>query len=312
MNDLELNKVVSKLMPMIEDGNCIVWVGSGLSKNADYPDWKETVKELCDKCEVISLSKSEEESSEKLIDKAEECKKAEINVYHNTLANLFGRQPIITRFAYQSLMKLPFKAYVTTNFDSLLSEAGEIEGNEKVYSYPRFPPELGNSHPIVYVHGHARQNNRATGKNLILARSDFDEAYNTIGIVKNFIVHIFTHYPLLFLGCSLTEPVMYEVFQKVHDIHTRIKRNYPDLSLPKRYIMLPIQKQVYSEFPDENTEQVEWREKDEINRLNKMDIEIIRYEPNDWESHGEIEYVLRKLCKYTKMPKNAFENEELP
>ena len=43
-----------------------------------------------------------------------------------------------------------------------------------------------------------------------------------------------------------------------------------------------------------------------------MDIEIIRYEPNDWGSHGEIEYILRNLCKYTKMSKNAFENEEIP
>jgi len=299
-------------MPMIEDGNCIVWVGSGLSKNAEYPDWKETVRKLCDKCEVTFLSKSEEELPDKLIDKAEECKKAKINAYHNTLADLFGRQPVNTRFAYQSLMKLPFKAYVTTNFDSLLSEAGEIEGYEKVYSYPRFPPELGNSHSIVYVHGHARQNNQATGENLILARSDFDEAYNDIGIVKDFVVNIFTHYPLLFLGCSLAEPVMYEVFQKVHNIHTLIKRKYPDLPLPQRYIMLPIQKQVCSEFPDENIEQVERKEKDEINRLNKMDIEIIRYEPNDWNIQGEIEYILRQLCKYTKRSKNVFGKEEMP
>src|SRR3990172_386500 len=164
-------------MPMIKDGNCIVWVGSGLSKSAEYPDWKETIRKLCDKCEVTLLSKSEEESPDKLIDKAEECKKADIDAYHNTLADLFGRQPVSTRFAYQSLMKLPFKAYVTTNFDPLLSETGAIEEYGKLYYYPCFPPELGNSHPIVYLHGHARPDNQAMGDNLILARSDFDEAY---------------------------------------------------------------------------------------------------------------------------------------
>ena len=312
MNEPELNKAVSKLLPMIENGNCIVWVGSGLSKSAEYPDWKETVRELCDKCGVTLLSKSEEELPDKLIDKAEECKKADINAYHNTLANLFGGRPVNTRFAYQSLMKLPFKAYVTTNFDPLLSEAGAIEGYDKLYSYPIFPPELGNSHSIVYVHGHARQNNQATGENLILARSDFDEAYKDIGIAKDFVVNIFTHYPLLFLGCSLTEPVMYEVFQKVHNIHTLIKRTYPDVPLPPRYIMLPIQRQVYSEFPDENIGQVDRRGREEINRFDKMEIKVIRYEPDDLRRHGEIEYILRQLCNYTKRSKNVFGKEEMP
>ena len=50
----------------------------------------------------------------KLIDKAEECKKADIDTYHNTLADLFGKPVSSTRSAYYSLMNLPFKAYVTT------------------------------------------------------------------------------------------------------------------------------------------------------------------------------------------------------
>lgn len=311
VNNLELDKVVSKLRPMIENGDCIVWVGSGLSKSADYPDWKETVKELCDKCDVTLLSEPEEELPDKLIDKAEECKKADINTYHNTLANLFGGQPVNTRFAYTSLMKLQFKAYVTTNFDPLLSEGGIFEGYDKMFSYPLFPHELGNSHPIVYLHGCARLDNQATGENLILARSDFDEAYKDIGIVNDFLVGIIRNYPLVFLGCSLSEPVIYEVFQKVYNIHTRIKRTYPDRSLPKRYIVLPTQRQV-SEISDEGMEQVKSKEREENNRIDEMGIEVIRYMPDDWHTHGEIEYILRQLWESTKNSKGAFESEEMP
>src|SRR5450759_557006 len=51
---------------MIENGSCIVWVGSGLSQIAEYPDWKETIRKLCDKCSVTLLSESDEESASEL------------------------------------------------------------------------------------------------------------------------------------------------------------------------------------------------------------------------------------------------------
>ena len=310
MAELELKEIVSKLRPMIENGNCIVWVGSGLSKSADYPDWKETVKKLCDKCGVTLLSEPEEESSDKLIDKAEECKKADINTYHNTLADLFGGQPVDTRLAYQYLMKLPFKAYITTNFDPLLSEAGDIEEYDNLYYYPHFPPELGNSHPIVYLHGHARPDNQAMGENLILARSDFDEAYED-GPAKYFLINIFTHYSFLFLGCSLKEPVIHEMFKTVHNIHTLFKRTSHGRPLPQRYIILPTERPI-SEISDEEMEQFSKRERRGFNRFDEMDIEVIGYEPDNENRHEEIEYILRKLSKYIKMPKNAFESEEMP
>lgn len=295
---------------MIENGDCIVWVGSGLSKRADYPDWKKTVKKLCDKCDVTHLSEPEEESPDELIDKAEQCKKADIDMYHNTLADLFGVQPVDTRLAYHYLMKLPFKAYITTNFDPLLSEAGDIEEYYNLYFYPRFPPELGNSHPIVYLHGHARPDNQAMGENLILARSDFDEAYED-GPVKYFLINIFTHYSFLFLGCSLKEPMILKMFKTVHDIHTLIKRTSPGIPLPQRCIILPTQRPV-SEISEEEMEQFSKRERGGFNRFDEMDIEVIGYEPDDENRHEEIESILRELSKYIKMPENVFRSEEIP
>lgn len=305
MNDLDLNNVVSKLLPMIENGYCILWIGSGLSVSAGYLGWKEIVRELCEKCRVPLLSEPEEESADKLIDKAEECKNADISIYYDTLANRFGGEVVVTRHAYQFLMTLPFKAYVTTNFDPLLSEAGAIAGYNNLYSYPFFPPEFGNSHPIVYVHGLARRDNQATGEKLILARSDFDEAYKDIGIVKNFVVNIFTNYPVLFLGCSLTEAEMYEMFKKVHDIHTLFKRANPDVHLPERYILLPIHQNIIrAGFPDEKIERDYEKEQNEINRFNEMKIEVIRYD--DRHSHSQIENILGRICalRKTYMPPN--------
>jgi hypothetical protein len=102
---------------------------------------------------------------------------------------------------------------------------------------------------------------------------------------------------------------MYEVFQKVHRIHKLIKGTDPDAPLPRRCIVLPKQKKVYPEFSDEKIEEVDTRE--ENKRFDEMEIEVMRYEPIDWLRQEEIEYILRRLCEYTKSSKNVFGKGEV-
>lgn len=315
VNSLDFPEAISKLWPIIEKGSFIVWIGSGLSKNADYPGWVETIKELSLKCKVPFLNESVEWTSERLIKKAEECKTADIDMYHSTLADLFGKPVSSTRSAYYSLMNLPFKAYVTTNFDPLLSEAGAFKEDCEIYSYPLLPQKFEHSQPIFYIHGLARLGDRATGKNLILAHSDYNEAYEDPGTVKDFVVGIFTYHPLLFLGCSLNEPEMFKAFQKVHNIHALFKRTNPELDLPKKFIILPIrQRLIRLKSSGEKIERDNEKELEEFKRYEDMGIEVIRYEPNDWKNHAEIDEFLRKLCtcnrKYASpTPKISFEEE---
>jgi len=297
VNDPDFAEAISKLWPTIKNGSFIVWVGSGLSKNADYPGWVETIEELCLKCKVPFLNESEEWTSERLIEKAEECKIADIDMYHSTLADLFGKPVSSTRSAYYSLMELPFKAYVTTNFDPLLSEAGAFQEDREILSYPFLPQKFEPPQPIFYIHGLARSGGRATGKNLILAHSDYNEAYEDPGVVKNFVVEIFSYHPLLFLGCSLNEPEMFKAFEKVHNIHALLKRTYPDFELPKKFIILPIrQRQIRLKSSDEKIERDDEKELEEFKRYEDMGIEVIRYVPNDLKNHAEIDEFLRKLC----------------
>ncbi len=308
-------EAISKLWPTIKNGSFIVWIGSGLSKNVDYPGWVDTIKELCSKCDIPFPDESADWTSEILINKAEECKIKDIDMYHSTLADLFGKPVSSTRSAYYSLMNIPFKAYVTTNFDPLLSEAGAFNVDRKIHSYPFLPPEFEFVQPIFYIHGLARKGDQATGKNLILAHSDFNEAYEDPGIVKNFVVDIFTYHPLLFLGCSLSEPEMFKAFQKVHNIHAIFKRTNPELDLPKKFIILPIrQRLIRSKSSGEKIERDNEKELEEFKRYEDMGIEVIRYEPNDWKNHAEIDEFLRKLCtcnrKYASpTPKIIFEEE---
>lgn len=219
-----LVQTAKELWPIVNK-RCVAWVGSGMSPRADYPEWKALINALCTACNVVPLS-STVPSSDDLIDKAEECKCANLDMYHKTLADVFGKRVVQTRQALHLLMKLPFQAYVTTNFDLLLSSAGAVHDCRNVYSYPSLPIEKINGTPrsIFHIHGRASDGENPSGKNLILARSDFDQAYRRI--VPSFLDQLLVYHNVLFLGCSLTEPAMQAVFQRVHEIHMQIKGTY--------------------------------------------------------------------------------------
>lgn len=293
------NKVAEELWPVIKRGKCIAWIGSGLSKGV-YPGWKETVNELCDACRVQSLKSEEQSVADRLIDKAEECKLANLEEYKNTLANLFGRQPVYNRFAFDYLVNLRFlKGIVTTNFDPLLSLTAATHGNNDIYSYPNLPvSKIGeNPCPIFYIHGLARHGYTPNGNNLILARSDFNLAYN--GIVRSFLDQLLTYYDLLFLGCRLTEPAIHDAFQRVHDIHMQIKSANSEVPLPQRFILHPTSQRIdLASSTDVDLE--EEKKPDEEKRFNEMGIEVIRYEPRDVKVHSEVEEILESLCNLAK------------
>jgi SIR2-like domain len=310
MDRLAAPGIAEQLWPFINK-RCVVWVGAGLSAAAGYPQWSDLISRLCAACNVEPLN-SVELSSDDLIDKAEECKRANSESYHTTLARIFGQLVAQTRQALYLLMKLPFQAYITTNFDLLLSSAGALHDCRNVYSYPSLPVGKINRTPrsIFHIHGRASDGENPSGENLILARSDFDQAYG--GIVRSFLEQLLVYHNVLFLGCSLTEPAMQAVFQRVHEIHVQIKTSIAaGNNPPKRFVLLPTR---YMRLKAVNERDYE-SEHNEDGRFRAIDVNVIRYDPGD-ARHGEIEDVLEQLCTLngnpaTPLVKIGWEEEEL-
>ncbi|GAI89948.1 unnamed protein product, partial [marine sediment metagenome] len=266
-----------------------------------YPGWPEAINELCSACGVQCLALSEVELADNLLDKAEECKNTNQKAYYTKLAELFGHPIVEERRAFRLLMNLPFKAYVTTNFDPLLAEAAKTKGNYISYSYPDLPvSRLGESSPSVFhIHGLARQDDQPKGDNLVLARSDFDKAYN--GIVRSFLDQLLTYHDILFIGCRLKEPVMMDVFRRMHEFHGQIYDKRPERPVPERYALLSLcykkEKIKYSIGESELTRD-ENEERQEDNRFLAMKITPKRYGPYDPYRHWEVEQILDYLCKF--------------
>jgi len=147
---IEPSEKAEHLRNVIFSGEAVAFVGSGISMGC-YPSWRKTVDILCLRCGIDTPTK--DLSPEEFLNKAEECKKLNEQEYFNILRELFGQAASFTRLTYNYLFRLPFKAYVTTNFDPLLAE--HRSSDSKVFCYPILNfEEIGkNTKPVFYIHG---------------------------------------------------------------------------------------------------------------------------------------------------------------
>jgi hypothetical protein len=246
---------------------------------------------------------ADDRRAERLLEKAEECKNADGRAYEVMLAELFGRPTVQTRHAYNLIMTLPFKAYITTNFDPLLAAAGMTHGHTNLYAYPSLPAREieRSSKTIFYLHGLARRNNEARGDNLVLARSDFEVAYE--GSVRIFLENLLLSYPILFLGCSLAEPAVHEAMRRVHKVHDQIRREYKEMEPPRRYVLLPVRKRIADDvsFAAKSERDLD-AETAEDDRFSELAVRVLRYNVNNPHQHYEVEEVLEKLCTLNDTP----------
>lgn len=287
-------------------------MGSGLSKEL-YPDWPSAVTGLCSACAVEPFDNSRPTpTADELLDKAEECKRANANAYEATLAGYYGGNVVQTRQAYLWLMQAPFKAYVTTNLDPLLSEAANALGHRYLFSYPLLPaPELERcTKPLFYAHGHARRDGMPTGRDLVLARSEFDQAYR--GVVRLFVENLLLNYPIVFIGCRLSEPDVHQVFRRVHEMHTQIKNTYPGYKMPPRIAVLPARfKEVKREMKTEEIRDMT-EEQAEAKLFLELDTVVLRYAPVDRRKHWEIEDVLEAVCRLSEAVSTVSDGKAAP
>ena len=288
-------QVADELLRAVNDGRCIAWVGSGISKPL-YGNWPSSITSLCVACGVADFGASTREpTADDLLDKAEECKRTNVAAYESTLAVMYGGEFGKTRIAYERLVRAPFRAYVTTNVDPLLSTAGEVVGSEALRYYPELPSiDIERcKKPIFYIHGHARPNGIANGHNLVFARSDFERAYGPSGVVRQFVEQLLTNYPIVFWGCQLQEPGIRESLQRVRDMHTQVKEARDGFTPPLRFAVLPT---IYARTKGKLGQETEEAEAAEADYFTAIDIKVLRYDPRDRENHWEIEEILRSLC----------------
>ena len=169
--DLYEDTEYKNLLKLVRDRSCVVFVGSGLSTRI-YPSWEELIKQLCEECGIGGFKVNECMNAEILLEKADEAKAKNKELYYQALKKTFS--PVVNRReAYELLMRLRFKFYITTNFDPLLANETSKPEHEcdGVYCYPDLPLRKTNR-AVYYIHGMVRDDDRSD-PNILLGKKEF-------------------------------------------------------------------------------------------------------------------------------------------
>jgi hypothetical protein len=242
---------------------------------------------------------------EALLELADRARESNEQAYCNILKETFGKPVVETRRAYDLLMRLKFKSYITTNFDPLLAIESRKPENKcnGVYTFPALPVDKIHTRAVYYIHGLVEVGVAPKSDQVILGQKGFKCAYNDSGgTLSSFLHQVLIFQPLFFIGCTLREPPLKRIFEICYKVRQQIERERPGQHAPQRYILLPMKFLKTQDNPS-GQRNIEL-EIDESDRFRELDINVVRYNPKD-EKHSAIEEILEEWCSLSPIDKRS-------
>lgn len=278
-NAMELPKA---LRDLILSKKCVAFIGSGVSAGC-YNSWADLINNLCKRCDCPS-EVGHDSPGDALLDAAQDAKDADEQAYYEFLGEHFGERPRSIPRPYVAMLSLPFRCYLTVNFDPLLSLVSCVnrnDGHSRLDVYPSLDRGAMGNGSIHYLHGYIGEGSIPRPGSIVLARSEFDEAYEDNSNLMAFLVATFEHDPIVFVGCRLREPGMSRVFQiSIRNQQKRLKltmQRGPNGSRPPRKFILLSNPEVKNSEGRIDVEQSRIAAEEEDRYFNDMDITPIWY-----------------------------------
>jgi len=298
-DDPEQFQMPQELRDVIRGGRCVAFIGSGLSVGS-YPSWSDLVNGLCKAC-GSSCRVGDDSQPDEFLDAAQDAKSLDEIAYFKFLGEVFGPPADQVSLTYDAILSLPFDCYVTVNLDRLLalkSRRARPECAKDIHAYPALDRKTP-KRSIHYLHGFIRQGTTPVDGTIVLARTEFDEAYDDKGNLMNFLVPTLENDPIVFIGCRLREPVMPRVFAICKQHQQRRKELAAKLggrnaNPPKRFILLPRKRFHIDKGNAEEMEQSRLQLTEDA-YYRDMDIEPVRY-PVVGGDHWQLRLALERLA----------------
>ncbi len=207
------------LTERIMSGRCNAFIGAGMSLQV-YPAWNELIERVCRACGVNTGNVTSQNISR--LELAQTAKDKNRCAYFRELHNIF--KPADPTHRHHLLARLPFKSYLTTNYDSLLLGACEFNNDNSVgYSeYPALEIEHRTDGEVFFLHGRINPTDLNSEPNIVLTNNDFTYAYSET-LLRSFLEQLLTFSNVCFLGCSLEDEYLQGVFRLCKKFRDAVK-----------------------------------------------------------------------------------------
>ena len=218
-----------------EDGEVVFFCGAGVSVSAGLPSFRNLVKAvLMDLLPPPPQTDCQAETTEALAWQAFEDKRYDeaLDILESPLVD--GYEARIVRAKVRHHLSEPGNGnlakhliltrladlgkehgrLVTTNFDSLFEEARGMLRTQEASIHPfveYIAPALPPAKPETFrglVHLHGKLGSSPNDRQLVLTTADFGMAYMLEGWARRFVVDLFRHYRVVFIGYSVEDPTM--------------------------------------------------------------------------------------------------------
>jgi len=247
---LEKNKTHrDDMLQLIESGQAIAFAGAGLSVPL-YPTWLALLRKIAEQADTVTgsaFAAPKGITELDALDYADALQQhfrqhdASLNQYYSVIGREFSGIAERCTDRQRNLVRLPFKGFVTTNYDDALEEALLDRGvkrancgivvkrDEDHHTISEFLLSLDDSKQtrIAHLHGSWRET-----RHMILSRSDYERAYGGIRranatssdpkpdywpLHRRLVWALLATRRLIFIGTGLEDPYLRAALDAVAD-----------------------------------------------------------------------------------------------
>ena len=215
-------KIPEELHRLLIYDNLVFFCGSGISKSNGLPLFDELAEKICENLKLnkddpllqIAKEKKDYASTFDLLESGQiphlSVKSKILRKEIIKILSAYKKDQFENHKALLELSALPNdegNRLVTTNFDRLFFKAG-LESKFSDSAPKLAPPRKEIWKNLTFLHGVIDKKNDPEGKNLIITRRDFGQAYLYDTWASRFIIRLFQDFTVLFIGYSANDPVM--------------------------------------------------------------------------------------------------------
>lgn len=190
-------------------GECVAFIGAGMSRGAALPDWGQLIARLAGELGVDT----------KDVDYLDLAQWHRERFGHAALAEIirqtFGTStvPALPTLAHYLLLSLPVRLVLTTNYDDLIERA--------LAALKRFPVKVARQEDVVRtgrtgevcvvkIHGDADR-----AEEIVLSRDDYDEFFERRPAMALLLEGLLLNQTFFFVGYGLRDPNFRQLFSRI-------------------------------------------------------------------------------------------------